>query len=201
MTDPRRSRTKQKILSAAYALFARHGYQRVTVEQILVEAGLARATFYVHFPDKQHVALTIIDEMWKRAETLYANFPLLPAVNVRTVRGWLEEVAAQWEQHHHEISFLIEQMPEELISGVRQHEERLVDQLLGDGRHWPMPRDEARCIAALLIFQIERGMQDMFNRRWLVERDLLLDTLAGIWVRSITAAGSPGEPAPERGKH
>ena len=45
----RRARTRSKILSAAFALFDKHGVDRVTVEDVRERAGLARGSFYNYF--------------------------------------------------------------------------------------------------------------------------------------------------------
>lgn len=45
----RRARTRAKILSAAFELFDKHGVDRVTVEDVREQAGLARGSFYNYF--------------------------------------------------------------------------------------------------------------------------------------------------------
>lgn len=45
----RRARTRAKILSAAFELFDKRGVDRVTVEDVREEAGLARGSFYNYF--------------------------------------------------------------------------------------------------------------------------------------------------------
>ena len=52
----RRAKRKQEIRGriedAAYRLFQRHGIEDTSIEQICVEADVARRTFYGHFPNK-----------------------------------------------------------------------------------------------------------------------------------------------------
>jgi len=52
----RREKRKQEIRSrieeAAYRLFRAHGIEETSIEQICVEADVARRTFYGHFPNK-----------------------------------------------------------------------------------------------------------------------------------------------------
>lgn len=50
--DPRVKRTRQLIEQALMELVAEKGFQSITVQDITEKAGLNRATFYAHFPDK-----------------------------------------------------------------------------------------------------------------------------------------------------
>ena len=55
-TEPKRRRreeTRQKLLDAATEVFARHGYERATVDEIVREAGFSKGAFYVHFESKE----------------------------------------------------------------------------------------------------------------------------------------------------
>ena len=44
-----------RILEAGLVLFARHGFPRTSMADIAREAGIARATLYLHFRDKRAV--------------------------------------------------------------------------------------------------------------------------------------------------
>ncbi|WP_417593748.1 TetR/AcrR family transcriptional regulator [Parasphingorhabdus sp.] len=46
-------RTRTKIVEAARILFNRHGFENVTIDQIMDAAGLTRGGFYNHFKNKQ----------------------------------------------------------------------------------------------------------------------------------------------------
>lgn len=48
-----KQRTRARIVEAARVLFNRHGFERVTIDQIMAKAGLTRGGFYAHFDDKQ----------------------------------------------------------------------------------------------------------------------------------------------------
>ena len=53
-TKRRRSReqTRQRLLDAALQIFARNGFERATVDEIVREAGFSKGAFYVHFESK-----------------------------------------------------------------------------------------------------------------------------------------------------
>lgn len=50
--DPRVQRTRSLILQAFSELLAEKGFRALTVQAIAQRAGINRATFYAHFPDK-----------------------------------------------------------------------------------------------------------------------------------------------------
>ena len=50
--DPRVTRTRNLILGAFMELLPEKGFQSLTVQNITERAGVNRATFYAHFPDK-----------------------------------------------------------------------------------------------------------------------------------------------------
>ncbi len=45
--------SRKKIVESARVLFNRHGFQDVTIEMVMAEAGLTRGAFYGHFPSKE----------------------------------------------------------------------------------------------------------------------------------------------------
>ncbi|MGE3845842.1 MAG: TetR/AcrR family transcriptional regulator, partial [Gammaproteobacteria bacterium] len=44
---------RERLVVAAETLFSRHGLRAVTMAAIAAEAGLAKATVYAYFPDKE----------------------------------------------------------------------------------------------------------------------------------------------------
>ena len=56
----RRLKTRDRIFTAALAEFRRAGVARAEIERIVAEAGVARGTFYLHFPTKDHVLMELL---------------------------------------------------------------------------------------------------------------------------------------------
>lgn len=52
--------TRQRLFAAAVQLFTRTGYHATTVEAIARKAGVAKGTFFVHFPTKDAVVLELV---------------------------------------------------------------------------------------------------------------------------------------------
>lgn len=54
---------REQILEAALTAFERGGYHGTHVDAIVEEAGVARGTFYLHFPGKHEVFEALVDRM------------------------------------------------------------------------------------------------------------------------------------------
>ncbi len=54
-------RRREQILQAATRVFARQGYHRASVADIIAEAGIARGTFYLYFPGKREIFSELVD--------------------------------------------------------------------------------------------------------------------------------------------
>src|SRR5688572_13608611 len=54
-TPEHKSRTRAKIIESARALFNRRGFEQVSIDQIMKEAGLTRGGFYNHFESKDEL--------------------------------------------------------------------------------------------------------------------------------------------------
>ena len=106
---PARSRaaTRQRIVEAGTALFAREGLHSVTSARIAKAAGVASGTFYLHFRDKKALfreivfaALGQLQEAQRQA-TEAAGADLAAQVRARIV-----ELAAFTEQNRHLITLV-----------------------------------------------------------------------------------------------
>jgi AcrR family transcriptional regulator len=62
MSQQRSEETRARILSAAYEAFSREGYDATGVAQICAAAGVSKGAFYHHFPTKQAVFLTLLED-------------------------------------------------------------------------------------------------------------------------------------------
>lgn len=62
-----RADSRARILSVAYELFSRRGVRDVGVNELIERSGVAKATFYRHFPSKDSLVLAFLEQrnqMW-----------------------------------------------------------------------------------------------------------------------------------------
>jgi len=62
--DPRVRRTRQLLRDALIALIAEKGYDAITIQDITERATLNRATFYLHYRDKDELLINGLEELW-----------------------------------------------------------------------------------------------------------------------------------------
>lgn len=86
------ARTDQ-IADAALRLFARYGYKRSAMDDIAREAGLAKATLYLHFKGKDDVFRAMLDLLGRRVEARCREV-------VATPGPFPERLAALLQAHH-----------------------------------------------------------------------------------------------------
>jgi AcrR family transcriptional regulator len=75
--DRRVARTRSALRDALDQLIREKGYNSVTVEEITQRAGLGRATFYLHYRDKEDLLLEGLSDLARDRVQLMAEFPLV----------------------------------------------------------------------------------------------------------------------------
>jgi AcrR family transcriptional regulator len=61
------AKARERVLAVAYDLFSRRGIRAVGVDTIIEQAGVAKMTFYRHFPSKNDLILAFLrrrEELW-----------------------------------------------------------------------------------------------------------------------------------------
>ena len=56
-----KQKTRAKIVEAARMLFNKHGFEAVTIDMVMQQAGLTRGGFYNHFKNKQNLYAEAVD--------------------------------------------------------------------------------------------------------------------------------------------
>jgi len=54
-TPEHKGRSRERILASALRLFSERGFAQVTIDEVMVDAGLTRGAFYAHFDSKEHL--------------------------------------------------------------------------------------------------------------------------------------------------
>ena len=64
--DPDEKTTREKILNTAFALFLHRGYDHTPIQALIDAVGIAKGTFYHHFPSKDAMLVSLVDSMTDR---------------------------------------------------------------------------------------------------------------------------------------
>lgn len=101
VVGPRGTKTQRRILTAALAVFAEHGYHDSTVEQITEAAGCSRPTFYQYFAGKAEVFRTLASHVGRVVVEMTERLgPVTPDAQGRTeLVAWMGEFADLYDTY------------------------------------------------------------------------------------------------------
>src|SRR4026207_753852 len=66
--------TRQRILDAAYALFRRKGYTRVSMDEIAAATAVTKRTLYYHFESKDALLAAVLETQHLLARAAFRTF-------------------------------------------------------------------------------------------------------------------------------
>lgn len=97
----KRSATRQALLAAARKVFARSSYVHATIDDIILAAGVSRATFYAHFESKLELAYAIYEEIVPQTNVLFDALPGAAAGGLPSVLAWLRAFSDLHVEHRY----------------------------------------------------------------------------------------------------
>lgn len=77
-TPPAAGSARRRLLDTATRLFYEGGIHAVGIDRIIAEAGVAKATFYNHFPSKEDLVVAYLDEIDRLGRAAVAALPEQP---------------------------------------------------------------------------------------------------------------------------
>jgi AcrR family transcriptional regulator len=91
---PAASPARRRLLDTATRLFYAQGIHAVGIDRIIAEAGVAKATFYNHFPSKDDLVLAYIEEQDRLGREAVAALPSQPPRKmIAAIMGRISEAA------------------------------------------------------------------------------------------------------------
>lgn len=97
----RHADTKDDIVVAALALFDKHGFGQVTMEDIAQSAGVSRRTVYRRFPSKDHIVLEVPKRWLAAWDASVADLP--DAAPIVVAEASCMDVARYIDAHRSEV--------------------------------------------------------------------------------------------------
>jgi AcrR family transcriptional regulator len=97
--DPGESPARRRLLDTATRLFYAGGIHAVGIDRIIAEAGVAKATFYNHFPSKDDLVVAYLEEIDRLGRAAVAALPKqAPRDMIAAIMGRISEavVAGGW---------------------------------------------------------------------------------------------------------
>ncbi len=175
----RSEETRARILQSALECFARSGYDATGVAEICAAARVSKGAFYHHFPSKQAVFLTLLEDWLARLDQQMASLlagsrsvsdGLLRLTSVigmvfDSASGSLPMFLEFWRESSHD-----PQVWQATIAPYRRYQQLfagVVRQGVEDGSLRPVdPDSAARVIEALALGLILQGVIDPQGANW-----------------------------------
>ena len=89
---PEAGSARRRLLDTATRLFYTSGIHAVGIDRIIAEAGVAKATFYNHFPSKDDLVVAYIEEQDRLGRAAVAALPKQPPREmIATIMGRISE--------------------------------------------------------------------------------------------------------------
>ncbi|MGO8814706.1 MAG: TetR/AcrR family transcriptional regulator [Terriglobia bacterium] len=83
-------RRQKEILEAAFKVFAAHGYEAARIDDVALQAGIAKGTIYLYFRDKERLFQAVVRNLIpKRFDALVKTLPEPPADLLRMLLSQL----------------------------------------------------------------------------------------------------------------
>jgi len=187
LREAQRQLTRERLVDAAVALFGARGFRAVTIEQIAAEAGANRATFYLHFRNKEDVANAIGDRLVPHIQAIFAALDALPDPTVEDVRAWLiQGLAEQTEERRNLLAVATEAnvADPDLADDYLRFIDLFIDAMPNYlGRFSDAERPAARTRMLMQLVQLERLSYLIVVQRASAPLEPLLDALAESWWR------------------
>ena len=158
--------TRQRILESAARLFSRHGYDNVSIGEVMRGAGLTHGSFYTHFPSKQALYAEAVTDA-ARASTLARLLATGEQQDLqRLLAGYLDISHVRQEQPPCPLAFLTTDVAirEHRVRGAYTRVFRRLVAFLRHGLSGPATdrRERAMAVAALMIggVAVSRALDD-----------------------------------------
>lgn len=136
---------RAQIIQAARACFARQGYHRTTMDDIVRESGLSKGTLYWYFSSKEALFLAILDAWWRDlAQTIQK--PASDATStVERLTAWIDALIRFLRTGLDRVQLIMEFWAE-------VHRSREIEQRLGQ-----IYQERARLLADIIQQGVDRG--------------------------------------------
>ncbi len=198
--EEKKAKTRERLLEAARAVFARRGFAAASLDEVAEEAGLTKGAVYSNFANKEDVVLAVLDDSFdRRMDEVLSRVDLDGTLEEQAhVGGALFMAISEEERWLDLLSFdfvtYAARNPEFGARLAARHRESLAaiaDVMIegAEGREWglPMPAEKL----ALVMYAIGSGlsMEKLIDPEG-VPDELFGDVIALLWAGA--AGGSPG---------
>lgn len=190
----RRLATRTQIVDATKRLLeSGSSVAGLSVGALVKEAGVSRATYYLHFADKRELVVALAEDLFAWRDYIGAEVLADPDLDRASLDGMLKLIVARWAENRSVLAAIIEiaEYDDELGAAWRDAMVRIADtaavQLEERWRRLGRSGDP-RVIAEVFTWMFERSCHQMLRSS--TSEAALADALGEIIWRTISAHGA-----------
>jgi AcrR family transcriptional regulator len=190
LREEQKALTRARIVDAAKSVFEEHGYGAASIGTITDVAGINRATFYLHFPDKFAVFREVVahdrlhtDEYWRELNVaLKERTPEAIAAWIKRLTVWAKDNARLMPAKHEAMA-----SEPEFAKDFQPRYDRLALEIDDYLQTFPKPQREAEKIRVQMLVVLADQMlfHSLVQEVWEGSIDRLLEVLTDIFCRSL----------------
>ena len=136
---PRLTNPEQTILTCAYRLFHRHGFNRVSVDEIAAAAGVTKRTLYYHFRSKDDLIAAALEQQHELAVATFRTWTDRISRKPEAIVASLFKEAQKWATRRNffgsgftRVAFELAEMPGHPARAIARRHEKMIEDLLAE---------------------------------------------------------------------
>ena len=182
-------------MEAAILVFGRDGYSDGRIEDIASEAGVSRATFYLHFGGKEDIARAIMESNESAWDEMYRKLNALGDFTWQELRVWIRELADLNEAELSQARLGLAAITQDrgVAAAILEMDMSAAEQLT---HYMAQHRQDAELARLRLTVIIEGLFLTLYHWKFgevAVDEDHMLDALTDVWWAVLRSDVDPEE--------
>jgi AcrR family transcriptional regulator len=136
---PRLTNPEQTILTCAYQLFHRHGFNRVSMDEIATAARVTKRTIYYHFRSKDDLIAAALEHQHELAVTTFRTWTDRISRKPEAIVASLFSELRKWATQRNffgsgftRVAFELAEMPGHPARAIARRHEKMIEDLLAE---------------------------------------------------------------------
>lgn len=193
-----RAETRERLIEGAIRVFAQQGYAQASVEDVLMEAGVSRASFYSHFPGKPALVTAIADRLAPLWQPLYGELVRMEHPSLDALEDWCRRSVALYRAHQ-DICIILTQasaIESDLYWKLTGHRETVTSEFAVHNPALAHLREDraARLRAGLALLQVDQACYYLAVRGWQADEAAGIEAMAMQLHHFLTTECARGHP-------
>jgi AcrR family transcriptional regulator len=187
LRDRHKEFTGNQLLAAALEQFINRGYLPTTIDDIAEHAGTSRATFYLHFRNKEDVVEELVKPIRQSSRLDLADFfSALMSSEDLDMRSWIES-QLEWRRQHHDVLKIWNEaatVSQSLQSPAAVHAQVIAEAVIGHRSRSKREARQARRLQVLFLCSWaghERILQAWEAAAIPMSAEEVVDHLTDVW--------------------